>query len=161
MMRKKYKFDGKVSTIICKGAVLGGDFSAPDSARIDGEVKGGVKVKGLLILGEKAVVNGDIEAEAAMIGGTVNGSIKAKGKVQLMDTAKVMGDITTEVLVVDEKAVFNGRSTMSGVAPTEEKPAEEKQEEKKEPKKRGRKPAEPKVEVAEEAKEEAKEEKAE
>ena len=114
-----------------------------------------------MILGEKAVVNGDIEAEAAMIGGTVNGSIKAKGKVQLMDTAKVMGDITTEVLVVDEKAVFNGRSTMSGVAPTEEKPAEEKQEEKKEPKKRGRKPAEPKVEVAEEAKEEAKEEKAE
>jgi cytoskeletal protein CcmA (bactofilin family) len=137
-MRKKYKFDGKVSTIICKGAILGGDFNAPDSARIDGEVKGNVKVKGLLILGEKSVVNGDVEAEAAMVAGNVTGNITAKGKIQLMETAKVNGDIKTEILVVDEHAVFNGNCEMTGKGKTEEKkeePKEESKEESKEEKK--------------------------
>jgi len=133
-MRKKYKFDGKVSTIICKGAVVGGDFSAPDSARIDGEVKGGVSVKGLLILGEKSVVNGDVSAEAAMIGGEVNGNITAKGKVLLMESAKVNGNIKTEVLVVDEHAVFNGECEMTGKQPKEETKEEKKEEAKEETK---------------------------
>lgn len=127
-MRKKYKFDGKVSTIICKGAVVGGSFSAPDSARIDGEVQGDVTVKGLLILGDKSKVSGNVEAEAVMVGGEVTGNITAKGKVQLMESAKVNGDIKTEVLVVDEKAVFNGKCEMKDMPKTEEKKEEKKED---------------------------------
>lgn len=135
-MKKKYKFDGKVTNIVCKGCVIGGDFTSPESTRIDGEVKGSVSVKGLLILGSDSVVNGDVTAEAAMIGGVVNGNITAPGKVQLAETAKVNGNIKTDVLVVDEHAFFQGQCDMkkdeepakekkAKAKKTEEKPAEE------------------------------------
>jgi len=131
---KKYKFNGNVNTVICKGAVLGGNFSAPESARIDGTIEGDVTIKGFLILGDNSVVNGNVKAEAAMIGGVVNGNVDAPGKVQLTAKAKVIGDITTESLVVDENAVFQGKCDMNKAEAAEEVTEEVKETEKTEEK---------------------------
>ena len=102
-----------ITTIIGAGAECDGDFSAQGSARIDGRVNGNVKVTGTVIVGTAGAVNGNIEAQAAMIGGEVIGNVNAPARTELTATAKVIGDISTGVIVIDEKAVFQGGCNMN------------------------------------------------
>ncbi|MCR4895248.1 MAG: polymer-forming cytoskeletal protein [Lachnospiraceae bacterium] len=107
----------RITTLIGKGAVLDGDFSAPDSARIDGCVNGDVTVEGTLVLGTAAVISGNIQAEAAIIGGEVNGNVTAQRKVEITATARVIGDVNTESIVIDEHAIFQGSCNMNQEVP--------------------------------------------
>lgn len=107
-----------ITTIIGKGAVCGGDFSAGGSARIDGCINGSVKVSGSLIIGATGAVYGDVSATDVVIGGEVIGNVEAPEKVELTTTAKVIGDITTSTIVIDEKAIFQGGCNMNQDAAT-------------------------------------------
>lgn len=109
---KKNNVNAKISTILGKGCVLNGDFNADGSARIDGTVNGNVSVKGTMILGVDGKINGDVSSTAALIGGHVTGSIDAPDKLEMSSTAKVLGDIKTKVLVIDERAIFQGKCDM-------------------------------------------------
>ena len=103
----------KISTIIAQDADVEGDFSASGSVRLDGVVEGSVKVGGNLLVGVSGKIHGDVEAESATIGGEVTGNVNAARKAELTSTAKVIGDIHTQVIVIDEKAVFQGRCDMN------------------------------------------------
>lgn len=105
--------DEKITTIIGKGAVIDGDFSATGSVRLDGVVEGNVKISGKLVVGSKGVVRGSIEAVAAVIGGEVAGNVMTQERAELTSTAKVIGDIRTRVIVIDEKAIFQGKCDMN------------------------------------------------
>ncbi len=108
----------KISTIIGRGSECDGDFSSTGSVRMDGVVNGCLNVGGTVIVGATGVVNGDIRAKAAIIGGQVLGNIDAPEKIELIASAQVFGDVSTGILVIDEKAVFQGRCNMN-----KEKPA--------------------------------------
>ena len=111
-MARKNSLNAKISTILGKGCVLNGDFNAEGSARIDGTVNGNVIVKGMVILGVDGKIIGDIEATGAIIGGHVIGNIDAPEKLEISSHAKVIGDIKTKILVIDEKAIFQGKCDM-------------------------------------------------
>lgn len=115
-----------ITTILGKGCVVNGDFSAEKGARIDGEVFGNVKVSGPLVVGSGARINGNVEAGAATIGGEVLGNVQAPEKVELTATAKIIGDITTKVIVIDEHAVFHGKCDMNQETPARKSPAARK-----------------------------------
>ncbi len=102
-----------ITTLIGKGAECNGDFSAKGSARIDGCVNGNVAVTGTLIVGVTGSINGDITAQAAIIGGEVIGNVTASERTELTQTARLIGDINTEIIVIDEKAVFQGGCNMN------------------------------------------------
>lgn len=102
-----------ITTLIGKEAECNGDFSAKGSARIDGCVNGNVTVTGTLIVGVTGNVNGDIAAQAAIIGGEVIGNVKAVERTELTHTARLIGDITTDIIVIDEKAIFQGGCNMN------------------------------------------------
>ena len=114
MGRKK---EIQIRTLIGRGAELQGDFSAKGSARIDGIVNGNVTVEGHLIVGAGAVIAGNVNAAGALIGGEVIGDVYAPEKAELTATAKVIGDITTAVIVIDERAVFQGNCNMNQAVP--------------------------------------------
>lgn len=103
----------KITTIIGKGCVIDGDFSAEGSVRLDGTVEGNVKIKGHLVEGTMGKVHGNVEASSTLIGGEVTGSVSAPNKVELTSTARVIGDIKTGMIVIDEKAVFQGKCDMN------------------------------------------------
>lgn len=113
----KRKTEIKLTTIIGEGAVCNGDFSAQNSARIDGCVKGNVTVTGTLIVGATGVIEGSVDAQAVTIGGEVLGDVTAPDKAELIATARVIGDITTATIVIDEKAIFQGRCNMNQDVP--------------------------------------------
>lgn len=102
-----------ITTLIGQGAECNGDFLSKGSARIDGCINGNVTVTGTLIVGVTGNVNGDISAQATIIGGEVNGNITASERTELTPTARVIGDINTEIIVIDEKAVFQGGCNMN------------------------------------------------
>ena len=107
----------KISTIIGEGAIFDGNFSAPDSMRIDGTVNGNCRCEKELILGPSATVEGNIFAQNVMISGKVNGDIFANGKLELLSTGRILGNISAKSLVIDENASFDGRCTMTTMAP--------------------------------------------
>lgn len=117
-MLGKKDLNVKINTIIGKGAECQGDFSANDSVRMDGTINGNVTVAGAVIIGATGLVNGNITAKSVVVGGQVLGGIEAPERVELIGTAQVFGDITTGVLVVDEKAVFQGKCNMNKEMPT-------------------------------------------
>lgn len=109
-MRKR---ETQISTIIGMSAVCEGDFSSGGSIRIDGTVNGNVTVADTLIVGASGCIHGDIAAQKVVIGGEVYGNLNVPEKIELTSTARVIGDMTTGGLVIDEKAVFQGRCDMN------------------------------------------------
>lgn len=107
----------QISTLIGKGSELSGDFSVQGSARIDGKVNGNVTVSGTLIVGSTGSISGNVTAKAVVIGGEVLGDVSAPEKTELIETARVLGDISTSVIVIDEKAIIQGKIDMNQSVP--------------------------------------------
>lgn len=95
------------------GVTVGGDLNSEISGRVDGRVNGSIAAKGKLIIGEKAVIDGNISAEQLIVFGMVHGNVEVAGKVVLHDHACVKGSVTASVLEIDETAVVRGLITKS------------------------------------------------
>lgn len=102
----------EITTIIGRGAKCGGDFSSKGSARIDGSIDGDAVVEGTLIVGASGRIDGNVKARAVTVGGEIIGDIHASDKVELTATARVIGNISTALIVIDEKAIFQGSCDM-------------------------------------------------
>lgn len=102
----------EITTIIGRGAKCGGDFSAKGSARIDGRIDGDVTVEGTLTVGASGRIEGNVKARSAAVGGEIIGDVNVADKVELTATARVIGNITTSLIVIDEKAIFQGACNM-------------------------------------------------
>ncbi len=109
-----------ISTLICEGCVIKGDLKAPNFVRIDGQITGDINIDEGLILGEKGIVNGNINTRELIVYGTVNGNIKA-ASLKIESSGKINGEIKTQTLQVEMGAVYNGKlSTATPVAEVEE-----------------------------------------
>lgn len=94
-------------SIISADLTITGTLVTERDVQVDGRVEGDIRAAGL-VLGEKALVQGDIYAEEATIRGRVEGSIRAR-KVTLTGTAHVEGNIVHDrQLSVDSGAFFEG-----------------------------------------------------
>ena len=83
-----------------------GDLNSVGEIHVDGCVDGEIKSQTLLV-GESAVIKGEIVAETVSVHGTVNGQIKAQ-TVNLAKTAHVSGDILHENLSIERGAFLDG-----------------------------------------------------
>lgn len=102
-----------IVAIIGEGCSIKGDLQVEGSARIDGCVEGDIKATGSLIVGENGEIAGDVQAVCYISGGKHRGDVYAYEKVELTDTAEVNGDIYTKIIVIDEKAIFQGKCNMN------------------------------------------------
>ena len=89
------------------GLVFEGTISGDADLAIEGVVKGDVHVA-RLVVGENAVVEGNIRAGQVEVRGRVIGEIEAQA-VKLAESAHVEGDITHGQLSIDVGAYFQGR----------------------------------------------------
>jgi len=97
----------RVPSIISPDLKIVGDLKCTGDIQIDGTIEGSV-TGNLIIIGERAKVEGVIVAETVRIFGTVNGKIRAK-TVHLDKTGKVVGDIAHEILAIEAGAYFEGQ----------------------------------------------------
>jgi cytoskeletal protein CcmA (bactofilin family) len=98
--------NGGVPSIISAELLVRGTLVSQGDVQIDGKVDGDIRASALVV-GEKAIILGDIYAEEAVIRGRVEGSIRAR-KVNLCATCHVEGNILHEALAVEAGAFFEG-----------------------------------------------------
>jgi cytoskeletal protein CcmA (bactofilin family) len=115
---------GEITTLLGRGATFEGKLTFEGTVRIDGRFKGEVFSDDVLVIGEGAIVEAEIDIGEVIIQGTVIGNIKAKRSIEIHAPGRVKGDITTPSLQIDKGVIFEGRSFMEGAT----KPAAQQQQ---------------------------------
>ncbi|NTV79554.1 MAG: polymer-forming cytoskeletal protein [Clostridiales bacterium] len=110
---RKNKNDSIVRCIVGAKTVFEGTMTTEETTRIEGTVNGNIIAEGTLIIGQTGKVNGDITAQCILIAGEVSGNLFASSKIEAAASGRIYGNIKTKSLVIDEKAVFQGKCEMN------------------------------------------------
>jgi|WetSurMetagenome_2_1015567.scaffolds.fasta_scaffold190402_2 cytoskeletal protein CcmA (bactofilin family) len=102
-----------VLSIIGAGTIVNGSIKSEGSIRIDGKIVGNVATVSDAAVGITGIVEGTVDARNITIAGKVLGTLNAAQKLVLEGKSVLKGDLRTARLVIDEGAVFDGKSSMS------------------------------------------------
>ncbi|MDY2844026.1 MAG: polymer-forming cytoskeletal protein [Treponema sp.] len=100
--------DISINTIIGAGSAVSGDVRANGFIRVDGDIDGNLDSTGNIIIGNKARINGNINALSTVVGGIVIGDIYAPNRIKLLSSSAVIGNICTKNLEIEENVIFHG-----------------------------------------------------
>ena len=103
---------GDLNGFLDRGSAFKGELEFEDTMRIDGKFNGRIHSKNELIVGESAMIEGDIHVGRVAISGTVIGKIVADQRVEIHRNGKVYSDIDTPALIIEEGAIFQGNCVM-------------------------------------------------
>ena len=93
---------------ISAGTIIKGEIVSPYDIRIDGTFEGKVQSKGRVVIGETAVIKGDIVCNDVDLWGSVEGNIFVKDTLALKEGCVVNGNLHIRKLSVELGATFNG-----------------------------------------------------
>jgi cytoskeletal protein CcmA (bactofilin family) len=105
---------GEINTLLGRGASFEGKLTFEGTVRVDGKLKGEVFSDDILVVGEGAYVEAEIDIGEIIIQGTVVGNIRAKRGIEIHAPGRVKGDLHTPSLQIDKGVIFEGRSFMEG-----------------------------------------------
>jgi len=127
-MKKPISIDkADIKAFLGPGSCFEGKLSFDEMVRLDGTFKGEIKSSDTLVVGDTAVIEGDIQVGALILSGRFSGNITATAMVELRAPAEVDGSIQSPLLKIEEKVVFNGEIKMaSAVANQSKEPKPEK-----------------------------------
>ena len=105
----------EINAFLGAGTNYHGKLHFQGAVRIDGNFQGEVVSEGTLVIGQDAVVDGQVKVGQLVLSGRIKGEVEAKNKVVLHKTANLQGNIRTPVLVVEEGAVLEGQLVMGSL----------------------------------------------
>ncbi|MFA5039575.1 MAG: polymer-forming cytoskeletal protein [Candidatus Omnitrophota bacterium] len=115
MAMRDRKKESEERVITVDSAMQGSlSFKEPVHLRINGKFEGTLEARGILEIGENALVDATISGDEVVISGRVKGEIAASKRLVLKERAVVEGNIKTPTLQISEGAVFQGRCAMLG-----------------------------------------------
>ena len=82
------------------------------TVRVDGKFSGEIRGEGMLIIGEKGLVQAEIQAGVVIVKGEAHGTMRAQNRIEAYAPAKIYGDLHSPVLVFGEGVFFQGTSHM-------------------------------------------------
>jgi cytoskeletal protein CcmA (bactofilin family) len=109
---KRRKTDQIPFSIIASDMTVIGDLETEGVVRIEGRVRGTVRVGSQVLVAAGAVIDGDLHTQEAVIAGQVSGAIHARERVELQASAMVAGDILTPRISIIEGARVSGEVKM-------------------------------------------------
>ena len=118
MNSKPQSDNPQISNRILAGTDIVGDIQSTGDFRVDGRIKGNIKLTGKLVIGDKGWVEGEVHCAEASIGGSFKGKLHVKGLLMLQVTSKVHADVVTGKLAVEPGAEFAGQCAMTTVVRT-------------------------------------------
>jgi cytoskeletal protein CcmA (bactofilin family) len=107
---------GEITTLLGRGATFEGKLTFDGTVRIDGRFKGEVFSDDVLVIGEGAHVEAEIDVGEIIIQGAVVGNITAKRSIEIHAPGRVKGDLHTPSLQIDKGVMFEGRSFMDAAS---------------------------------------------
>jgi cytoskeletal protein CcmA (bactofilin family) len=112
-MAKILETENNVINQIGVGTEIVGDVTTNGDIRIDGLLKGNLKTKGKLVIGETGSIKGEITCKNSVVEGIVDGKISVSELLTLKATSSLKGDIDTRRLAIEPGAKFTGHCNMS------------------------------------------------
>jgi cytoskeletal protein CcmA (bactofilin family) len=106
---------GEITTLLGRGSEFEGKLTFEGTVRIDGKLSGEIFSEDVLVVGEGAMVNAEIDVGVIIVEGNVTGNIRAKRAVELHAPARVKGNIETPSLYIDKGVTFEGFSKMENI----------------------------------------------
>jgi cytoskeletal protein CcmA (bactofilin family) len=103
---------GNNNSLFGKGTNINGNITGDGDIRIDGILHGNINILGKLIVGESAIIKGEIKADRAEIFGSTTGRISVKGVLSIKATGSVEGDLYVGQLEIEKSGLFRGTSHM-------------------------------------------------
>jgi cytoskeletal protein CcmA (bactofilin family) len=97
-------------SLLGKNARFKGAITFEGTARIDGRLEGDISTDGTLVIGEEAVVEGNIVARTVICAGSITGDVVASERVELVPPAVVTGRVKAPRLSLQEGVSFLGTS---------------------------------------------------
>jgi cytoskeletal protein CcmA (bactofilin family) len=101
-------------TFLGKGARFKGSITFEGTVRIDGRLEGEIHTKGTVIIGEHAVIEGDVIADSVISGGRISGNVVGTDKVQLITPGVLVGTVKTALFSLEEGVRFSGKCEAEG-----------------------------------------------
>jgi len=111
-----YTSGANTMNVIGKGTTITGDIETSNDIRIDGKLDGNLYCKAKVILGNSAILEGNLQAQHAEVSGEVVGKVEVTEMLTLKNSSTIHGDINTGKLVIEAGAKFNGSCKMGAVS---------------------------------------------
>jgi cytoskeletal protein CcmA (bactofilin family) len=96
----------EATTVIGADTIISGTIRAQGSVLIDGRVEGDICTDDVLMIGEGAIVVGNIYAGSVICRGLIVGDIVASEEVELLESASLNGTVRAPVFSVDDGALL-------------------------------------------------------
>ena len=104
---------GEINGFLDRTTTMKGELRFTDTMRIDGRFSGRIISDNVLIVGETAEIEAEIDVAAISVMGRVSGILRATDRVEVHPGGVLLADIATPVLRIEEGAIFQGRCDMS------------------------------------------------
>jgi cytoskeletal protein CcmA (bactofilin family) len=95
-----------------KGSMFNGKIISEGIFRLDGKMEGEISHSGTLIIGETAVIKGNLEVNVLILNGKLEGEVNAKERMEIHSRGKLYGTVYTPILIIQDGAIFNGNCKM-------------------------------------------------
>ena len=113
MFSSKPKSQNRIDSLIGAGTRIEGTVIFAGGLRVDGEIKGDVRVaegeSGTLVVSEQARIEGEIHVAHLVVNGTVVGPLHATELIELQPRSRVSGDVHYTSLEMHLGAIVEGR----------------------------------------------------
>ncbi len=115
MFKKNEKLTdfNEAETIIGESVQVKGHFENNGNVIINGSLDGEIKTKGAILVGEKAKITANVEAEEMIVKGNINGNLKIYGYLAIGESAKIFGDIECLQISIEKGAEINGQVSIN------------------------------------------------
>lgn len=108
---KKIDSQAMAMTFISQGSEIVGNIHAAGNLRVDGTIRGKVRVDGDIEVSPGGLIEGEnVSARNIVIHGTVKATLNAAGHLRIHSQGEVQGDVTAEALDIESGARFVGYS---------------------------------------------------
>ena len=117
---KETKMGEQNATYLTSDVEIKGHLKFDGELTFEGKIEGEIQSEGTILLGESAVVNGNIQVNSVVVRGKVNGNITAKDKIDIKAKTELFGDVRAAKLVIEEGITFVGKAEVnpSKLSPT-------------------------------------------
>lgn len=110
--RSDRQSDGESFTVLGKDVTFKGIVHFESTVQLDSSFEGEIHTKGMLVIGENAVILGTITAGTVISSGKIRGNVTVSDKVQLLKSAVLIGDVHAPCFSMEEGAYFKGFNDM-------------------------------------------------
>lgn len=120
MFKRNNTPKSRIDTLVGAGTTITGDVVFSGGLRVDGEIRGNIRVVGeqnsTLVVSEHARIEGEIAVSHMVINGTVLGPVVSSGFVELQAKARVTGDVEYNSIEIHLGALVQGKLVHTGQA---------------------------------------------